>query len=575
MSNEYKLLTIDGLRHLLQKVAALFNTCVTKQKNETITGLKTFSNGIVGNVTGNVTGNLTGNVTGNCSGSASKLASARTISVGDLEFQGTANFDGSGNATLNVTHHRSIVSVGNTNNYPFHRIAYTPVETGNYLDRCITFFIGREYNSSGYGICRIILRTNNAASNATANCDVQWLVRTSGMPADTIQVGFNNTAKASYVDVFYKSNGTYASAVCRVLSHANSRSTVGRGFAVIANSTEVSNTTASDALTSTESYASIAAAGTAIRGQAYTSTIAASDVGVVGSCTGNAATATKATQDGSGNAIASTYLPLAGGKMTGNLKLQCSDQNQLRLIQGNYGVILRNDGSNFYFLQTASGSAESGSWNSARPMTINLSSGVCNINGNAANVTGTVAIANGGTGATTRLNALKALTNENVGTNAQYFLTITSSWGKGGYSSTANAKTVLGISGSDRRIKQDIEAIPEEVLDAWDNVRWKQFKMRKDVRQKGDNAKLQVGAVVQDIQEVFADAGLDSGDYGFLYQEDYPESERDLPSEENSEVANGDKWYLKYEQAYAIEAMYLRRKVKMLEERLSALEAKL
>ena len=68
-----------------------------------------------------------------------------------------------------------------------------------------------------------------------------------------------------------------------------------------------------------------------------------------------------------------------------------------------------------------------------------------NCSGTAANVTGTVAIANGGTGATTRLNALKALTNEDVGTNATYFLTITNSWGKGGYTSVANAKTVLGL----------------------------------------------------------------------------------------------------------------------------------
>ena len=70
---------------------------------------------------------------------------------------------------------------------------------------------------------------------------------------------------------------------------------------------------------------------------------------------------------------------------------------------------------------------------------------VGSITGNAANVTGTVAIANGGTGATTRLNALKNLTNENVGSSANYFLTITSSWGKGGYTSVADAKTVLGL----------------------------------------------------------------------------------------------------------------------------------
>ena len=67
------------------------------------------------------------------------------------------------------------------------------------------------------------------------------------------------------------------------------------------------------------------------------------------------------------------------------------------------------------------------------------------ITGTAANVTGTVAIANGGTGATTRLNACKALTNENVGTGATHFVTMTTSWGKFGYSTVANAKTVLGL----------------------------------------------------------------------------------------------------------------------------------
>ena len=35
--------------------------------------------------------------------------------------------------------------------------------------------------------------------------------------------------------------------------------------------------------------------------------------------TGNAATATKATQDGSGNVITSTYLPISGGTLTGDL----------------------------------------------------------------------------------------------------------------------------------------------------------------------------------------------------------------------------------------------------------------
>lgn len=69
-----------------------------------------------------------------------------------------------------------------------------------------------------------------------------------------------------------------------------------------------------------------------------------------------------------------------------------------------------------------------------------------NITGTAANVTGTVAIANGGTGATTRLNAIKNLTNESVG-SPTHFLGLTTNYAKCGYTTVAQAKTVLGITG--------------------------------------------------------------------------------------------------------------------------------
>lgn len=69
-----------------------------------------------------------------------------------------------------------------------------------------------------------------------------------------------------------------------------------------------------------------------------------------------------------------------------------------------------------------------------------------NITGTASNVTGTVAIANGGTGATTRLNAIKNLTNESVG-SPTHFLGLTTNYAKCGYTSIAQAKTVLGITG--------------------------------------------------------------------------------------------------------------------------------
>lgn len=49
--------------------------------------------------------------------------------------------------------------------------------------------------------------------------------------------------------------------------------------------------------------------------------------------------------------------------------------NAFRAYYGNYGVILRNDGSDFYILLTNSGSARDGSWNSLRPFRVHLADG--------------------------------------------------------------------------------------------------------------------------------------------------------------------------------------------------------
>jgi hypothetical protein len=65
------------------------------------------------------------------------------------------------------------------------------------------------------------------------------------------------------------------------------------------------------------------------------------------------------------------------GNLTANGELQStlnSGYGQLRMIAGNYGAFLRNDGSNTYFLLTASGD-QYGSWNTLRPLYVNNSSG--------------------------------------------------------------------------------------------------------------------------------------------------------------------------------------------------------
>ena len=72
---------------------------------------------------------------------------------------------------------------------------------------------------------------------------------------------------------------------------------------------------------------------------------------------------------------------------------------QFRAVNGNYGVMLRNDGVSAYLLQTASGTPL-GAYNSYRPLGWNLSTGAVTIDGTGAGVSFGGAIKFTGTGAT-------------------------------------------------------------------------------------------------------------------------------------------------------------------------------
>jgi len=85
----------------------------------------------------------------------------------------------------------------------------------------------------------------------------------------------------------------------------------------------------------------------------------------------------------------------------------------------------------------------------ARSIQTNLASeNAANFNGTA-NITpgiaGTLQISHGGTGATNATTAIKNFTQDDIGTNSQYFLTITQNWARTGYATTTAVKTVLGL----------------------------------------------------------------------------------------------------------------------------------
>lgn len=261
---------------------------------------------------------------GGAANSANKLATARTVS-GGTDITLSFNYDGSCNSSANIGFYSSSASVGDKNNYPFHRFAKLDTIAASYSDKSTTFFISQDYSGGGFGIVRIVLRTNNSSLASTV--EVKWLVRC-GLSADSVQVGIYNVFGKTYADAFFKTGGSYAGTCFRTLA-SGARGGISRTW-VLVNSSEVSGTSATDAKTSTECYATIAAAGTALHKQAYSSIVSGTDSG----------TASYANSAGSANSVAwgnvtgkpSTFAPSshthnyagsssAGGAATSAIKL--------------------------------------------------------------------------------------------------------------------------------------------------------------------------------------------------------------------------------------------------------------
>ena len=127
------------------------------------------------------------------------------------------------------------------------------------------------------------------------------------------------------------------------------------------------------------------------------------------------------------------------------------------------------------------------------------------------------------------------------------------------------------ISTSDERQKQQIEDIPDEVLDIWGEVEFKQFKFNDSVEEKGsENARIHMGVIAQQIKKVFEEHNLDPFKYGFFCYDEWDVHED--PKDENSPVIRRENGYaIRYEELLIIEAAYQRRKLKRLEELVQSL----
>lgn len=102
----------------------------------------------------------------------------------------------------------------------------------------------------------------------------------------------------------------------------------------------------------------------------------------------------------------------------------------------------------------------------------------------------------------------------NLGDGSRRFRTI--------YAGTANINT------SDERHKQQIKPIDDKVLDAWNDVKFYQYKFNDAVAEKGEeNARWHFGVLAQEIERVFKEHGLDAFEYGLIGYDEWEAEDAD------------------------------------------------
>lgn len=121
------------------------------------------------------------------------------------------------------------------------------------------------------------------------------------------------------------------------------------------------------------------------------------------------------------------------------------------------------------------------------------------------------------------------------------------------------------INTSDERLKHDIQPIPDEWLDAWGDVSWVRFQFVDSVALKGpDGARWHVGLVAQRVQAAFAARGIDALRIGLLCYDAWehePEVLDEAGRVDRPERPAGNRYGIRYEEALALEAAWVRREL--------------
>lgn len=123
---------------------------------------------------------------------------------------------------------------------------------------------------------------------------------------------------------------------------------------------------------------------------------------------------------------------------------------------------------------------------------------------------------------------------------------------------------------SDERRKQDIQPFNDKELDAWAKVEWCKWRNKDAVELKNSNARWHFGLIAQQVYEIFKFAGLDAFTLGLCCYDKWQEEVGfDEDTEEEYVIRPaGDRWALRYDECFAIEAAYQRRRLDRIEAKL-------
>lgn len=134
------------------------------------------------------------------------------------------------------------------------------------------------------------------------------------------------------------------------------------------------------------------------------------------------------------------------------------------------------------------------------------------------------------------------------------------------------------INTSDARTKCDVGPVEDALIDAWGAVGWRRYRFVGAVAEKGDDARWHLGLVAQEVRDAI-DARLGDGAavrWGLLCHDSW-EAEPEERAEDGTLVRAareaGDRWGLRYDECFALEALWQRRAIAGLAARLDALDA--